>query len=224
MKSFVYSTMALGLVAALGSGAAQAQSAGSVITKIGVNNIDPKVSSGDLSAPSLPGTKIDVKDATSLILTAAYMVTDNVSVEGYVGLPYKHDVVGAGTIASAGKISTIKQVSPTLFAQYRFLPPASALRPYVGLGVTYAYFYGEEGTGTLTTMTNPGGSPTRVTVDAAWGVSSQVGLAYKINDQWGVDASAIKTYIKTTTHLSTGQHIDTRLDPLALNISLSYRY
>lgn len=222
MKPIAISSLAL--LAALGCGAAQAQSAGSMIVKLGVNNIDPHVSSGDLSAPSLPGTKIDVKDATSAILTGTYMVTDNVSVEAFIGLPYKHEVVGAGTIASAGKLGTIKQVSPTVMGQYRFLAPASAFRPYVGLGVTYAYFYGEEGSGTLTAMTNPGGSPTHMSVDSAWGLSTQAGLTYRIDDRWGLDASVIKTFIKTTSHLSTGQSIDTKLDPLAVGVSVSYRF
>jgi outer membrane protein len=222
MKIAALSTVALALAAALGS--AQAQSAGSLIVKLGVNNIDPHVKSGDLSEPSLPGTKIDVKSATSAIISGTYMVTDHVSVETFIGLPYKHDVVGAGTIASAGKIATIKQVSPTLLAQYRFLDAASPMRPYVGVGPTYAYFFKEEGTGTLTAMTNPGGAPTHVSVDSAWGTSFVAGGTFQLKDHWGLDASVVKTFIKTTTHLSTGQHIDTKLDPISVNVSLTYRY
>ena len=98
------------------------------------------------------------------------------------------------------------------------------MRPYVGLGLTYAKFYGEEGSGTLTALTNPGGTPTRHKVDAAWGLSPQIGTTLLINDKWFVDASVIKTFLKTTTHLSTGQSITTKLDPLAFNLSIGYRY
>ena len=209
---------------ALTAGAANAQSAGSLQVKIGVNQISPQVDSGNLSAPSQPNTKIDVKSATSAILSGTYMLTDHVSVEGYVGLPYKHDIVGDGTIAGVGKIGTVKQVSPTVFGQYRFLEANSKVRPYVGLGLTYAKFYGEEGTGALTALTNPGGPATRHKVDAAWGLSPQIGTTLLINDKWFVDASVIKTFLKTTTHLSTGQSISTKLDPLAFNLSIGYRY
>ncbi len=222
MKQTVLSSLVV--LAAMACDAAHAQSAGSLIIKAGINNINPQVDSGDLSAPSLPGTKIDVKDATSAILTGTYMVTDNVSVEAFIGLPYKHDVVGAGTIAPAGKIGTLKQVSPTLMGQYRFMSPNATVRPYVGLGVTYAYFYGEEGSAVLTSLTNPGGTPTRMSADAAFGLSTQLGASFKLTDRWGIDASVIKTYIKTTSHLSTGQHIDTKLDPLSIGVSMSYRY
>lgn len=217
-------SVAAAALLAMAASAASAQSAGSIQVKIGVNQISPQVDSGSLSAPSQPNTKIDVKAATAAILTANYMLTDHVSVEAYAGLPYKHDIVGDGTIAGVGKIGTVKQVSPTLFAQYRFLEPKSQVRPYVGLGLTYAKFYGEEGSGALTALTNPGGTPTRHKVDAAWGLSPQIGTTLLINDKWFVDASVIKTFLKTTTHLSTGQSISTKLDPLSFNLSIGYRY
>lgn len=222
MKHFVVA--ALAAPALLCAAGAQAQSAGTWLIKGGVNNISPQVKSGNLSAPSLPGTKVDVKSATSLILTGTYMVTESFSVEGYAGLPYEHEEVGDGAIAGVGKLGTVKQVSPTVFAQYRFMP-SSSVRPYVGLGLTYAYFYDEEGSGTLTALTNPGGgTPTKKETDAAFGLSPQIGVTMMLNDKWFLDSSLIKTYLKTTTKLSTGQQIDTDLDPLSFNFSIGYRY
>jgi len=216
--------LALVVATLAASGAAMAQSAGTWMIKGGVNNISPHVSSGDLSAPSLPGTKVDVKSATSAIATLAYMLTDDVSFEFYAGLPYKHDIVGAGSIAGVGKIGSVKQVSPTLFGQYRFMPASSAFRPYVGLGITYAYFYGEEGSGTLTTMTNPGGPPTTLKASSAWGLSPELGVAFKLSDRWFLDASVIKTFVKNHTDLSSGQRIETKLDPVSANLSVGYRF
>lgn len=215
-----------GLLAALSvaSTTALAQDAGTVMVKIGYNQIMPDVTSGDLSAPSIPGTKIDVKEAGAPILTLTYMYTPEISFELYAGLPYEHEVVGDGAIKGVGKIATLKQVSPTLFAQYRFLEKESLVRPYVGLGATYGYFYHEEGTATLTALTNPGGSPTLLEVDDAWGASAQLGATVKIDRNWFVDLSVIKTWIKTTTHLSTGQSIEAKLDPLSANVSIGYRF
>lgn len=209
---------------ALAGGVAMAQSAGTWMVKIGVNNIEPHVKSGDLSAPSLPGSKIDVKGDTSLIATAIYMVTDDISVELYGGLGYKHEVVGAGAISNVGKLGTVKQVAPTIFGQYRFLGASSALRPYVGLGLTYAYFYGERGSGALTATTNPGGTPTRSSVESAWGLSPQAGVSYFLTSRWFVDGSVTKTFLKSKTTLSTGQSVDTRLDPVAVNLSVGYKF
>lgn len=208
----------------LAASGAQAQEAGTMMVKIGYNQIVPQVSSGDLSAPSAPGTKIDVKEAGAPILTLTYMFTPEISFELYVGLPYEHDIMGAGAIKGVGKIGSTKQVSPTLFAQYRFLERQATLRPYVGLGLTYGYFYHEEGSAALTALTNPGGDPTLMQVDDAWGLSPQVGATFKIDRNWYLDLSVIKTFIKTTSHLSTGQSIDTKLDPMAYNLSVGYRF
>lgn len=217
----------LGLAASLllaPLGAAHAQSAGQWMAKIGPNMISPQVSSGDLSAPSQPGTKIDVKSATSVVLTGTLMLTDQFSAELFLGLPYEHEVVGAGAIAGVGKLGTIKQVSPTAMLQYRLFEPTAMLRPYAGVGLTYARFFGSRGSGTLTALTNPGGAPTRLSADAAWGPSAQLGASLKLNDRWFVDATVIKTWIKTTNHLSTGQSIDTKLNPLSVGLTIGYRY
>jgi outer membrane protein len=222
MKTFIRASIGAGL--AVASLFAQAQSAGDWLFKIGINQISPKVTSGDLSPPSLPGTQINIDSATSAIFTAAYMLTDNYSIEAYAGLPYKHNVTGAGAIQGVGTIATIKQVSPTLFGQYRFLETNRPLRPYLGLGITYARFYGSQGTAVLTSLTNAGGPPTILTADSAWGVTPQFGLTFRLNDRWFLDASVEKTYIKTTSHLSTGQFIDVSLDPVSANVSIGYRF
>ena len=96
----------LTLAAVLIGSAAQAQSAGTWSLSVGVNNIKPKVSSGDLSAPSLPGTQIDVKDATAAFATISYMLTDNVALQTFLGGPYRHDIVGAGAVHPAFEATT----------------------------------------------------------------------------------------------------------------------
>lgn len=214
----------LALAAWLAAGGAQAQSAGTWMVKAGVNNIAPQVKSGDLSAPSLPGTRIDVTEKTSVILTATYMLTDAWSVEAFAGLPYKHDIVGDGAIAGAGKIGSLKQVSPTVFVQYRFMAPTAQFRPYVGVGPTRGHFYGEEGTGVLTALTAPGGKPTRLDVKDAWGTSVQVGGSFALAGRWYADLMLVKTFIKTDATLSTGQTISTKLDPVSMGIAVGYRF
>ena len=215
---------AVAVLALTASGTAAAQAAGTWFAKGGVNNIAPNVKSGDLSAPSIPGTKIDVKSATAAIFTLGCMVSDEVSLEFYAGLPYKHEVVGDGSIKGVGKLGTIKQVSPTLFAQYRFLEPGRSFRPYLGLGLTYGYFYGGEGSGTLTSLTNPGGPPTRLSASSAFGLSSQLSVTLALGERWFLDVSVIKKFIKNKNTLSTGQTSNTKLDSVSSNLSLGYRF
>lgn len=205
--------------------AAQAQSAGSMSIQLGWNRITPHVKSGDLSPPALPGSKIDIEAANSEIATATYMWTDNISMEFFGGLPYKHTVTGILQGQNIGPIATIHQISPTLIFQYRLLGADSPVRPYAGVGPTYAIFYGSEGSATLTAITNPGGStPTTIGSDRSFGWTAQLGASAKISGNWFVDASVMKTWISTTAPLSTGQTINAHLDPVSVNVSVGYRF
>ena len=193
--------------------------------KVGVNKLTPKVTSGDMTAPTLPGTKVDVGSNTQPIFSVAYNYNSNLSAELVLGTPYKHDIYGAGAIAGVGKTGTVKAMPPTAFGQYHFLEEQAKLRPYLGLGLTYAYFYDETGSGALTALTNTGSSkPTTFSVDSAWGLSTQAGVIYKIDDKWFSDLVVVKTYLKTKAHFSTGQTVDMRLDPLSISLSLGYRF
>lgn len=202
-----------------------AQQAGTIMVKAGYAYFEPIVGSGDLSAPSLPGTKVDVGNSHTEILSATYMFTDNISAELYGGIPPKHSMYGAGSINGVGVIGTVKQLPVNLFAQYRFMQASAMFRPYVGLGLNYVKFQDETGTAVLTAITNPGGGvPTTFKVKNAWGVTPQIGFTVAINQRWYIDVSINKTLVKTKTTLSTGQYIDTTLNPVVSQISVGYRF
>lgn len=212
------------LAAALSCQPATAQTAGQWLVALGINEISPQVKSGDLSPPSLPGTRIDVRSARAPILTVVKMLTDNWSVEGFAGLAYKHEIVGAGAIQGVGRLGSVKAISPTVLLQYRFLAPTDGFRPYLGIGPSYAHFFDERGSATLTALSQPGSVATRMKIDDALGLSMQVGANFKLNERWFLDASVIKTLLKTTTTLSTGQKLDAKLDPVSTNFSVGYRF
>ena len=224
MKKQSIASALVATAALCGAGAVHAQAAGEVMVQLGWNKIMPKVKSSDLSAPSLPGSQINIKSASALFATLTYMVTDDISVEALGGLPYKHDIEGAGAVSGVGKIGSIHQISPTVLLQYRFLAADGPFRPYIGGGPTFAKFYGTKGSAALTAVTNPGGPPTTIGGDTEWGASLQAGANYKIDKHWFVDASVIKTFISTKAQLSTGQETKARLNPISINASIGYTF
>ena len=154
---------------------ASAQLAGSWLARVGVTHLAPDVNSGNLSAPSFPNTKVDAKSNTQLGGGITYMLTDNLAVDVPLATPFKHDLTGDGAIAGVGKLGSTKAIPATLMMQYRFNEANAAFRPYVGLGVTYAYFYDEKTTATLNGLT--GGTlanPTTAKVDNKGGFKSEV--------------------------------------------------
>ena len=205
-------------------GTAHAQVAGDWLGRVGVARAAPDVSSGHLSSPSLPGTQADVHAARQLSGGITYMYTDHWAVDLPLALPFRLDLVGDGAIAGVGKIGDVKALPVTVLAQYRFLDPQASVRPYVAAGLTYARLYGERGTGVLTALTQPGGPPTRLSIDSRWGSTFQIGISTRIHDTWFVDASLAKTFLKTRAVLSTGQALNIKFDPVTVSLSVGTRF
>ena len=227
MKTVFTNTLKLVVVASAlcASGSAAAQAAGTWTAIVGLNKVTPKVSSGDLTAPSIPGVKIDVAADTQPLVTINYAITDNIAASTFIGTAYKHEQFGDGTIAGAGKLGVVDVLPVTLLAQYHFFDAKAKFRPFVGAGLTYAYFRNEVGSGALTALTNTGNAtPTTYKVDSKWGTTFKLGASYAFNDRWFAAAAISKTFVKTTSRLSTGQTIDLTLDPIAVMLGIGYHF
>jgi outer membrane protein len=219
-------TLMVAAVAGLVCATASAQTAGTWSVRAGLTRITPSVTSGDLSAPSPAGTKVDVGGNTQPTVHFAYSLTDNIAVEVPLGLPFKHKVYGAGAIAGTGQIGEVKALPASVFFQYRFGEAAAKIRPYVMLGATYAYFYGESGSATLNGINpaNPPGGRTLLDVDSKFALSPGLGVSIMLTDKWFADVSYVKTLLKTTNTLSTGQKVETRLNPSVISIGVGMRF
>ena len=204
---------------------AQAQTAGTLMVRAGATTIKPNVDSGDLSAPSLPGTKAGINSASQVSSGITYMYTDNLAVDLPLALPFKHDIVGAGAIEGAGKIADVKALPATVLAQWRFMSPKSAFRPFVGVGLTYAYFFGARGTPTLTALTggNPN-KPTTLSIGSKFAPTVQLGANLAIDRNWFVNGSYTYTPLTVTTTLSTGQTQESKINPGSISLSVGYQF
>jgi outer membrane protein len=204
---------------------ASAQSKGQLTVSVGVNQIRPQVESGAISAPALPNSLGDVDKDTQPVAMITYGLTDNISVETALGTPYKHKLYGAGAIAGTGQLGTVKALPAIVLLQYRFFEPNSFIRPYVGLGVTYAMFMKETGSFAMTALTNPGGgTPTTFSIDNKWTVSGQLGAQVNFSEKWFANAAYIKTKLRTDVHFSTNQHQHMKLDPDSYILSVGYKF
>jgi outer membrane protein len=198
-----------------------AQSGGTWSAKAGYNQFRPQVKSGDITG--VPGAKVDVDKGGAPFGSISYMVTDNISGEFAFGVPPKLDIKGDGIIAQAGKIADTKVWSPILMAQYRFGSASSMFRPYVGVGATYVKFTDVETTPILSALTNPGGS-TSASIDSSWGAVAQVGITYSFGERWFLDSSIVPMRLKSTAHLSTGQKVDVKVNPILVNLAVGAHF
>jgi outer membrane protein len=222
MKTIHLSLIALAAVATCGLAAAQ--KAGDISASIGFTQISPSVNSGNLSAPSLPGSQLGVSNSTQLTLAFNYALTDSIVLHLPIGLGFKHDINGAGAYSGVGKLGDTKALPITLIGQYRFLDANATFRPDLGVGASYVKFYDTNGTGVLTALTNPGGSATGLSFASKLAPTVQLGGVFNINQKWYLEASYSKTFLSTRGTLTTGQSIDVKLDPSAYSFQVGYKY
>jgi outer membrane protein len=201
-----------------------AQSAGEWLGRAGFAVITPKTVSQPLSAPSLPDSRTDVGNAGAPAGGITYMLTDSLSVDVPISMPFQHTLYGDGALKSLGKLGDIKALPVTVFLQYRLMDANSKVRPYIGLGATYAYFFDARGTAALTGLTNPGGPATKITVDSKTIFTPQVGVTVALDKKWFLDAFYSKSTLSTTTTLSTGQKGDVALDPASYGFSVGFKF
>ena len=93
------------------------------------------------------------------------------------------------------------------------------------LGLTYAHFYDERGSATLNALNpiNPPGG-TGLSVDSKFGLTPGLGVTAMVTERWFVDLQYARSFLRTTTTLSSGQRIDTKLDPDVYRISVGARF
>ena len=112
---------AFAAAAMLVCGVAQAQSAGTWMLRAGVMRIAPDVTSSCLSAPdfgdngsggALGCSRSDVSANSQLGGGVTYMYTDNLAVDVPLALPFKHKIIGAGSLAGAGDVAEQAHADP----------------------------------------------------------------------------------------------------------------
>ena len=216
---------ALAAASLLAACAVHAQPAGSITVRVGATEIAPDTRSGNLSAPSFAGTKASVGSDLQPTAGVTWMWSNNISLDVPLAAGFTHQITGDGAIAGVGKIGEVKALPATVLAQYRFFAPDAAVRPYLGIGPTYARFYDGRSTAALSALT--GGSPSKPTtlsVQSKWTFTAQVGLTWRLTPKWSLDTAVMKTPLKTRTTLSTGQTLDATLDPTSVSVGVGYRF
>lgn len=191
-----------------------AHQAGDMIIRGGTATVRPNT--GSDSVLGLGSFKAN--NNTQLGLTFTYMATDNIGIELLAATPFEHKISTPGT----GEIASAKQLPPTLMAQYYFRTAEDKLRPYLGVGVNYTFFFDE---GFNDTGKNAGLSD--LSMSGSWGVAAQAGLDYQLDEHWLLNASLWWMNIETDVDFKAGgvdQSYKTRLDPFVFMFGAGYKF
>ncbi|MGD8162610.1 outer membrane protein OmpW [Pantoea sp. FN0307] len=193
---------------------ASAHQAGDFFVRAGSATVRPSEGSDNV----LGMGSFDVDNNTQLGLTFTWMATDNIGVELLAATPFRHKV----SLAATGTLATVRQLPPTLMAQYYFFDSNSKLRPYVGAGINYTTFYDTD-----FNQTGRDAGLSDLSVKNSWGMAGQVGLDYEIDQDWMLNMSVWYMDIDTEVKFKAGgqqQNIDTRIDPWVFFFGVGYRF
>ncbi|SDI54704.1 outer membrane protein [Ferrimonas sediminum] len=205
------------VLASLSAPAFAAREAGDFIVRAGWAQVNPNESSQDVDTGDYAGNlgEFTVDESNQLGLNFTYMLTDAWAIEVLAASPFKHDV----GLAPLGKIAEVTHLPPTVMAQYYF--GSDKLRPYIGAGINYTYFWDEEFTNDL------GGDLTDLDLSSSWGLAAQVGIDYEINNNWLVNASVWYIDIQTDVKFKlegAPVKIKTDIDPWVYMVSVGYKF
>jgi len=202
------------LAAAAMPSIASANQAGDIIFRVGTATVRP--TEGSDNVMGLGSFSID--NNTQMGLTLGYMFTDNIGVELLGATPFTHKV----GLNSTGTIAEVKQLPPSLMAQYYFGEGQDKLRPYAGIGINYTTFYDAD-----FNQTGRDAGLSDLSVKDSWGVATQVGLDYNLADNWLLNMSVWWMDIDTDVKFKAGgeeQSISTRIDPWVFMFAVGYRF
>lgn len=199
--------------------------------RVGVYYIHYASSADDISGPFTPaGLNLRVDDLETLYLAYVRRLSTHFELELAAGYPPLTKTVGRGpaTLGSVpynGQvISTARWFAPSLLLNYKFFDDTHALRPYIGIGVNYTYFFSRQSTAAGNAVT---GGPTSISLPSSVGPLADVGLSYRITDRFSAYASYSYSYVHSRLTADTAGLIHTTnidFNPRALVVSVGYSF
>lgn len=155
----------------------------------------------------LAGT-VDADGALVPELDITYFFTDNIAAELILATS-NHDMS-----ATAGvDLGDVWVLPPTLTLQYHFMPNGQ-FRPYVGAGINYTIFYGEDT-----------GAVASIDYEDGFGYALQAGMDYDLGNQWVFNIDVKKLWLNTDVSINGGAiTADVDLDPWIFGAGFGYRF
>ncbi|WP_408116175.1 OmpW/AlkL family protein [Caballeronia grimmiae] len=202
--------------AALFAGAAQADNgpsnvdttggihAGDVLVRLRAISIQPQVSAGG----ALGSLGVDVNNAIVPELDFTYMIRDDIGVELILGTS-RHQVT-----SNIGGLGGVGVLPPTLLLQYHF-NHQGRVRPYVGAGLNYTYFYNDK--------LKAGDTPVSIK-RSSFGPALQAGVDVQVTKTLFVNADVKKIWMRTSASAGGADLGSLKIDPWVLGLGVGIKF
>ncbi len=172
----------------------------------------PQVSSTTIQ--SINGNVTHISNRVIPELDINYFFTTHISTEVILATT-KHAATATGTALERVYLGTVRLLPPTVTAVYHFFPN-SPLKPYLGLGVNYTYFY----------HARPA-TATRLNYRSSFGPAFEAGMDYQIGPHFVANVDVKKIMIKTKVTGAAGAvplSTTVKVNPWLFGAGVGYRF
>lgn len=168
----------------------------------------------------LAGAGLSIDSSIVPELDISYFFTRNIAVELILGVT-PHDVNGGGPTLAGDQIGSVWLLPPTLLLQYHF-DAGRGIKPYVGAGVNYTFFYNESsGTSHLGPLSN-------FTLSDNWGWALQAGVDIPLGRNWFFNIDVKRIWLDTNAKVDVGGlgrvTADVTIDPWLIGVGVGYKF
>lgn len=162
---------------------------------------------------AVTGSDIDIDNTLVPELDFSYFVTNNIALE-LIAATTPHEATAKNTSAGNLDLGEVWLLPPTLTVQYHF-NGLDRFKPYVGAGVNYTVFYGED----------EGSSITDMNFDNSFGPALQAGFDVAIDENWLVNFDVKKIWIDSEVSINGGAvRADVDIDPWIVGAGVGYKF
>lgn len=213
MKNWFNSLGAVSCALVMGLSATQASAAddtmngihaGDVLVRLRAITIIPQTSTNN----TLSALSVGVNNATVPELDFTYMIRDNIGVELILATS-RHQLT-----SNIGNLGGVNVLPPTLLLQYHF-NHQGRIRPYVGAGINYTYFYNNG--------LNAGGEPISIK-NHSFGPALQAGVDVQVAKNLFVNADIKKIWMSTDASLGGASLGKLNINPLVVGLGVGMKF
>lgn len=207
---------ALTIAAAVAVPAQAEKAAGDLLVRGRIIHVQPdEGSSLKLGTTAIPG-KASVDTSTVPELDFSYFFTDNIAAELILGTTHHHVKAKGSPLGASVDLGDVWLLPPTVTLQYHF-NPKGAVSPYVGAGVNYTIFYGDDP-----------GAALGIDYDNSFGLALQGGVDVALTDKWSLNLDVKKLWLSTDVKVNAGLaapvNAKVDLDPWIFGVGFGYRF
>lgn len=215
-KSALAAAIGAALLCSVATPALAEKSAGDLLVRGRVIFVEPDESSDlSLGGAGIPGrASLDMSVVPELDFS--YFFTDNIAAELILGTTHHHPKAKDTPLGASVDLGDVWLLPPTVTLQYHFNPKGT-ISPYVGAGVNYTIFYGEDPGAALDTS-----------YDNSFGYALQAGVDFELTKKWSMNLDVKKLWLNTDVTVNAGLpsliKADVDIDPWIIGVGFGYRF